>query len=53
MIKEYLVVEYSTKGVGNIVGKFRSKLKACEYALELYQQHKNIAGSDFEIEETE
>lgn len=53
MQKEYLVVEYQKTGVGKIVKSFTSKLQACEFALEQYQQHKNVAGSDFEVEEAE
>lgn len=52
MQKEYLVVEYLRNGTGVVQAKFSNKLKACEYALEQYQQHKNVAGSDFEVEES-
>lgn len=51
MSKEYLVVEYLKSGVGKVMKSFTCKLQACEYALEQYQQHKNVAGSDFEVEE--
>ena len=53
MSREYLVVEYlKTRGIGKVVKKFTCKVKALEFALEQYQKHKDVADSDYEVEES-